>query len=132
MNFHETQYGRCFFGGQFPKLINALEAIATAMEHKTLSVQNLADTSPDYLKNLNHGRLESDRELNTCDLLDRNVETAYAQLVEHVPSELIHYIEDYRAVADECSNLYRDNAFATGYQTAMRLVVAFTEKKEKE
>ena len=34
MQFHETEYGRRFFGTQLPKMIKALERIADALEKK--------------------------------------------------------------------------------------------------
>lgn len=43
MNFHQTKYGQRFFDHQLPKLTNALETIAAALEKKQAPAQLTAE-----------------------------------------------------------------------------------------
>ena len=45
MQFHETEYGRRFFGTQLPKMIKAFERIADALEKKQEPVTKEEDVT---------------------------------------------------------------------------------------
>lgn len=124
MNLHETKYGQRFFDCQLPKLIAALESIATAMAKKPPMIQFPMDMPADFLKDVYHGNLEPDAAPSPSKPLDKAVEAAYAQLKEQAPPEIQHQVEAYRLATEERYDLYLDQAFAIGYQTAMRFVAA--------
>lgn len=124
MNLHETKYGQRFFDYQLPKLITALESIATEMAKKPPTIRLPVDIPADFLKDVYHGNLEPDAVPSPSKPLDKAVEAAYAQLKEQVPPEIRHQLEAYRLAVEDRYDLYLDQAFATGYRTAMRLVAA--------
>lgn len=124
MNFHETGYGKRFFDHQLPTLTKALEAIADALAQKTKPVQLPLDFPSNYLNDVYHGRLEPDAQPSPSQTHDRAVSTAYMQLREQAPSELLCLIEAYRMAVEDRNDLYLDQAFATGYRTAMHLIAA--------
>lgn len=134
MNFHETVYGKRFFDHQLPKLTNAMEAIATALAQKPTPVQFPLDIPPDYLKDIYHDRLEPDAQPSPSQSQDRAAESAYMQLREQAPQEMWHLVEAYQLAVEERNDLYIDQAFATGYRTAMRLIAAglITSAEQKE
>lgn len=134
MNLHETKYGQRFFDHQLPALTNALVKIAAALSKKPQTVHLSPHDSPDYLKDLFHGRLEPDAEPSPSPPQDRAADAAYARLRENTPQDLMHLIETYRLTAEERNDLYLDQAFAIGYRTAIHLIAAglFTLAGTKE
>lgn len=58
MNFHETQMGQQFFNHQFPKLIQTLQEIVTALSCKPVVVKIKSTADTDILHELYYGNYE--------------------------------------------------------------------------
>lgn len=137
MNFHETRYGARFFDGQLPKLISALTGIATALTAPK-PVYQLKPTVPEnFLADLYHGTYDPSDLPNTeaeTELMSEII-SCQQQLRETVTPDVWALIERYGSLLSRRGVTDREQAFATGFRTAMTMLaagLAYPTKNETE
>ena len=129
MNLHETEYGRRFFNSQLPSLIKALERIAENLSapKQSLSADFVAD--PDFLHDLYYGdyepsvyktQSEHQKQLNHKASM---AEELLRQKMGNSPEAMAAF-EAYQLAAGECSSIVAEQAFESGFQTAVQMLVA--------
>lgn len=126
MQFYETQLGRAFFQGQLPKLIGALESIATALRSPPPICQVPLEASPDFLSDLYYGRYDPSDEPESEEQRQYTKKiTACQKSLREMCSEAVwEQIEDYRTLLNERGSVEREQAFSAGVRTAIRVIVA--------
>lgn len=129
MNFHETKYGQYFFTAQLPGLIKALERIADGLDRSGSESQQGAFPNPYFLRDLYYGDYEPSvfREQSSCQKeLNRAVCTAEAALRDVLESDpsAVKAFEAYLLAAGEQQSAVIEQAFESGYKTAMQVILA--------
>ena len=126
MNFHETRYGARFFDGQLPKLISALEGIASALNKPTPVYQLKPDLPENFLADLYHGNYDPSSGRNNGERreLTQEILACQRKLRSEVSSEVWDTIERYSALLNGRNVFDREQAFAAGFQSAMTMLVA--------
>ena len=129
MNFHETIYGHRFFEAQLPNLIKAMERIADGLAHlEAGSPQSVAPTSS-FLHDLYYGDYEPSvfkTQSEHQKQLNHNASMAEELLRQKMGNspEAIAALEAYQLAAGECSSIVAEQAFESGFQTAVQMLVA--------
>ena len=126
MNFHETRYGARFFDGQLPKLISALEGIATSLKAPTPVYQLKPEVPENFLAELYHGNYDPSpgRNNGTRRELTQEILACQRKLRSEVSPETWDTIERYSALLNGRNVYDREQAFAAGFQSAMTMLVA--------
>lgn len=129
MNFHETKYGQRFFTAQLPGLIKALERIADSLDRGESAPQQRAVPDPNFLRDLYYGDYEPSvfREQSSGQKeLNRAVSAAEAALRDVLGSEssAVKAFEIYLLAAGEQQSAVTEQAFESGYKTAMQVLLA--------
>lgn len=131
MNLHETEYGRRFFNSQLPNLIKALERIAESLSapKQSLSADFVAD--PDFLHDLYYGDYEPSvfkTQSEHQKQLNHNASMAEELLRQKMGNspEAMAAFEAYQLAAGECSSIVAEQAFESGFQTAVQMVNALS------
>jgi len=128
MNFYETKMGHTFFEHQLPQLISALKELTEAvLQAKTQRALKLpADVPSDFLKELYYGNFEPDTELNADKLREYNKPVIERQkrLKELVDPDVWEQVEEYRNVLSIRAGYEIEQAFETGFRTAVRMIAA--------
>jgi len=126
MNFHETKRGAIFFDGQLPKLISALEGIASALRKPTPVYQLKADVPENFLVDLYHGNYEPSAVRKSEERKEWTIEILACQrkLREEVSPEVWDLIDRYSALLNGRNVYDREQAFAAGFQTAVTMLAA--------
>lgn len=129
MNLHETEYGRRFFNSQLPSLIKALERIAENLSapKQSLSADFVAD--PDFLHDLYYGDYEPSvfkTQSEHQKQLNHNASMAEELLRQKMGNspEAMAAFEAYQLAAGECSSIVAEQAFESGFQAAVQMLVA--------
>lgn len=129
MNLHETEYGRRFFNSQLPKLIKALERIAESLSEPKQSLPPALAADPDFLRDLYYGDYEPGvfkTQSEQLRLLNRTVaakEKAVRQTFDSTPDAIAAF-DAYQLALDERSSALAEQAFESGFQTAVQMLVA--------
>ncbi len=126
MQFYETQMGKVFFQGQFPKLIGALESIAAALRSPSPVYQVPMEVSPDFLSELYYGGYDPSDEPESEEQKQCTKKImACQETLRAVCSKAVwEQIENYRSLLDERGSIEREQAFSAGVRIAMRMVAA--------
>lgn len=126
MNFHETKRGAIFFDGQLPKLISALEGIASVLRKPTPVYQLKADVPENFLVDLYHGNYEPSAVRKSEERKEWTIEILACQrkLREEVSPEVWDLIDRYSALLNGRNVYDREQAFAAGFQTAVTMLAA--------
>ena len=129
MNFHETICGRRFFDAQLPHLIKALERIADGLAHtETAPPQGIAP-DPNFLHDLYSGEYEpsvfkeQDKKQQVLNHTVSAAETALRGELSKTPAALAAF-EVYQTAAGERNSAVIEQAFESGYRTAMQMLFA--------
>ena len=129
MNFHETICGRRFFDAQLPHLIKALERIADGLTHtETAPSQGIAPDS-NFLHDLYYGDYEpsvfkkQDKKQQVLNHTVSAAETALRGELSKTPAALAAF-EVYQTAAGERNSAVIEQAFESGYRTAMQMLFA--------
>lgn len=126
MNFHETVRGQRFFDVQLPKLISSLSEVAEQMKtpHPTIPVETTEDTQ-ELLVQLYYSTFDReaapDREIH--DRFNQAISQMQAEIKDEVGSELWQKIEHTYATIATRTASEREQAYAAGFRTAMRMVI---------
>ncbi len=128
MNFHETKYGSNFFHVQLPSLIKALERVADSLDRSGTAPQG-AVPDPNFLRDLYYGDYEpsifkeqSSRQME----LNRAVSAAETILREAMwgSPDTMRAFEAYLIAVGEQQSAVTEQAFESGYKTAMQMLLA--------
>lgn len=127
MNFYDTRAGHTFFEHQLPQLISVLQELAAAItQTKTQSSVRLpVDAPPDFLKEFYYGNFEPDMEQDVARLREYNkpVMECQKRLKEMLSPEGWEQVEEYRRSIDIRTSFELEQAFETGFRTAVKMVV---------
>lgn len=125
MNFYETKMGSHFFNRQIPELIRALREVAAALSRPAPAAIQLAETGkPDFLHNLFYGNYELD--IYGCFMvpsgLNQKVLEAEKALLPAL-GQSQKLFEQYQAAICERNNAITEQAYCSGYRTAVQMIV---------
>lgn len=126
MNFYETRMGRTFFEHQLPQLINALQALTTALDRPAQQVTLPVEGDPEFLSDLYFGNYEPGIFKSTPegDKLIQKLNDAYDTLVETLSKESRVRLDRYLEIAaDRCATDAR-LAYESGFRTAVQMIIA--------
>ncbi len=125
MNFHETQMGQQFFIHQFPKLIQTLQEIATALSYKPVVVKIKSTADTDILHELYYGNYEpepfGDREHSAPQ--DQQVMQAETALRTALPPAAEELLETYQTAVAARDSAAAEQAYKSGFQFAVQLIL---------
>lgn len=126
MNFHETRYGARFFDGQLPKLISALEKIATALNTPAPVYQMKSELPEDFLKDLYLGNYDPSNtpETEEARALTLEIMDYQARFREMLTPDAFELVMKYSALFEGRGVYDRIQAFAVGFQSAMMMLTA--------
>ena len=129
MNFHETKYGKWFFTAQLPGLIKALERIADGLDRGEADPQQREVPDPNFLRDLYYGDYEpsvfkeqSSRQTELNRLVSA-AETALRNAMRGSP-ETVKTFEAYLIAVGNQQSEVTEQAFESGYKTAMQMLLA--------
>ena len=137
MNFHETMYGHRFFDAQLPNLIKALERIADGLTHTGMSSPQGITPDPNFLHALYYGNYEPSvfyKQKKKKKELNQAVSAAEAILrdvLQKTPAA-VKAFESYQIAVGEQHSAVTEQAFESGYQTAMQMLMAGLSLPEGE
>lgn len=129
MNFHETEYGRIFFGAQLPKLIRALEELSKSITEARQSLPKGVAIDPEFLHDLYFGDYEplvfkeQSEELRELNRRTSDAEHALRQALSSAPALQLTF-DVYQRTAGERDSAVVEQAFESGYRTAINMLVA--------
>ena len=127
MQFYETKAGRIFFESQLPKLISALTDISAALKNRGTAYVIKPEIPPeDFLAELYHGNYDpSDRPYTQKETeLTPEIIACQQQLREAVSADTWELIERYNTLMSSCRVIEREQAFASGFRSAMTMLAA--------
>ena len=129
MNFHETIYGHRFFEAQLPNLIKAMERIADGLAHLEAGSPQSTTPTSSFLHDLYYGDYEPSvfkTQSEHQKQLNHNASMAEELLRQKMGNspEAIAALEAYQLAAGECSSIVAEQAFESGFQTAVQMLVA--------
>lgn len=128
MNFHETICGRRFFDTQLPHLIKALERIADGLTRPKMSLPHGMTIEPNFLHDLYYGEYEpsvfkeQDKKQQVLNHAVSAAETALRGELSKTPAALAAF-EVYQTAAGERNSTVIEQAFESGYRTAMQMLL---------
>lgn len=129
MDFHETIYARRFFEAQLPNLIKAMERVADGLAHiEAVSLQGIIPAS-NFLHGLYYGDYEpsvfkkQSSQQKELDQAASAAETALRDILQSSPSA-VKAFETYQIAVGEQHGAVVEQAFESGYQTAMQMLMA--------
>lgn len=129
MNFHETICGRRFFDAQLPHLIKALERIADGLTRPKMSLPHGMTIEPNFLHDLYYGDYEPSvfkKQSSRQKELNQAVSAAEAALrnaLQQSPAA-VKAFEAYQLAVGEQHSAVTEQAFESGYRTAMQMLMA--------
>ena len=129
MNFHETKYGHIFYEVQLPRLIKALERIADDLSKSSSSMTGGVTVDPNFLHDLYFGEYEPSvftEQSAEQRALDRRVsaaEQALQQIFAGIPAAAAAF-ETYQLTVSERNGATVEQAFESGYRTAVNMLAA--------
>ena len=139
MNFYETKMGNIFFNSQIPKLISALQDIASALSKPApainpggtallkpapaIRMDSMAD--PDFLHDLLYWMYETEVFGNRGQFsrLDKDVTQAEAALLA-VPGQSRELLEQYQQAASRRNDAEIERAFCCGYRAGIQMMLS--------
>ena len=129
MNFHETIYGHRFFEAQLPNLIKAMERIADGLALLEAGSPQSTTPTSSFLHDLYYGDYEPSvfkTQSEHQKQLNHNASMAEELLRQKMGNspEAIAALEAYQLAAGECSSIVAEQAFESGFQTAVQMLVA--------
>lgn len=129
MNFYETQMGRRFFDAQLPKLIQSLEQIAAALTKPAApACTPPIKPNPDFLRDLYYGDYEPSvfQEDGRNTALNHAVSAAESVLRKELRANeaASAAFDTYQFAQAERDSAVIEQAFESGYQTAVQMLVA--------
>ena len=126
MQFYETKEGRIFFESQLPRLISALTDISAALKKRGTAYVVKPEIPEDFLAELYHGNYDpSGRPYTKKETeLTTEIVACQQQLREAVSADTWELIERYNTLMSRCRVIEREQAFASGFQSAMTMLAA--------
>ena len=126
LQFYETKAGRIFFESQLPKLISVLTDISAALKNRGTAYIVKPEISEDFLADLYHGNYDpSGRPYTQKEAeLTPEIVACQQQLREAVSADTWELIERYNDLMSSRRVLEREQAFASGFRSAMTMLAA--------
>ncbi len=126
MQFYETKAGRIFFESQLPKLISVLTDISAALKNRGTAYIVKPEISEDFLADLYHGNYDpSGRPYTQKEVeLTPEIVACQLQLREAVSADTWKLIERYNDLMSSRRVIEREQAFASGFRSAMTMLAA--------
>ena len=134
MDFYETKTARIFFESQLPKLIAALQDIAVSLKVPRPVLKAAHEIPPDFLAELYHGNYDPSDvpDSEPARLRTEEIMSCQQFLRALASPEVWTHIEQYRSLLDARGVIEREQAFASGFQSAMTMLAAGLSQPEKE
>lgn len=129
LNFHETAYGRRFLDSQLPRLTSALERIADGLSCPKQTFPHTISADPNFLHDLYYGDYEpsvfteQDEKQQALNRAVSAAEVALREELSQTPTALAAF-EAYQAAIGERESTVAEQAFESGYRTAVQMLFA--------
>lgn len=125
MNLHETAIGQRFFNVQLPALINTLKDIAAALSRPAPSAISFP-ADPRFLTSLYYGEYEADvfKPDKRLAPFNQAVQQKEKALLPLLSNEASIAFEQYQAAVQCRNSAVLEQAYASGYRTAVQMFAA--------
>ena len=129
MNFYETRAGRRFFEQDLPRLTLALEQIAKALTTpKATLPKEMLPADPKFLYNLYYGEYEPsifkvEKRYTALNQAVSETESALLTELQDSPAAMAA-LEAYQEAFSERDSVVLEEAFESGFRTAVQMIVA--------
>ena len=126
MNFHDTKMGHTFFEHQLPHLIQAIEALTTALDKPAQATILPVEADPEFLSRLYLGEYESAPFQQTPEgaELTRAVNTAHDELEALLPEGCHEKLMQYQDALTMREGVDMQMAYESGFRTAVQMMAA--------
>ena len=124
MEFYQTQMGRAFFERQVPQLIDAVNALATALSKPAPAAVLPVAADSNFLRDLFFGDYEPEIYKVSPELqrFNRAVDQAHTSLVATLPEDSMAQLEEYETALSERNIAVTEQAYQA-YQAGIRVAV---------
>jgi len=129
MEFYQTGYGKRFFEVQLPKLIDALNDVAAALQAPFVNPEIQVDTRPALLRDFYNGYFQPGEDAGETKTqryreLTQQLESIRGKLKNQINPEDWALVQEYtQTFAERCAEEL-DITFESGYRTATQLLLA--------
>lgn len=129
MEFYQTGYGKRFFEVQIPKLIDALNDVAAALQASSVNSEIPVDTHPALLRDFYNGYFQPGEDAGETKTqryreLTQQLESIRGKLKNQITPEDWALVQEYtQTFAERCAEEL-DITFESGYRTATQLLLA--------
>lgn len=126
MEFYQTQMGRAFFERQVPQLIDAVNALATALSKPAPAAVLPVAADSNFLRDLFFGDYEPEIYKVSPELqrFNRAVDQAHTSLVATLPEDSVAQLEEYETALSERNIAVTEQAYQAGIRVAVQMIVA--------
>lgn len=126
MNFHDTKMGHTFFEHQLPHLIQAIEALTTALDKPAQATILPVEADPEFLSRLYLGEYESAPFQQTPEgaKLTRAVNAAHEELEALLPEGCHEKLMKYQDTLTIREGVDLQMAYESGFRTAVQMIMA--------
>lgn len=126
MEFYQTQMGRAFFERQVPQLIDAVNALATALSKPAPAAVLPVAADSNFLRDLFFGDYEPEIYKVSPELqrFNRAVDQAHTSLVATLPEDSMAQLEEYETALSERNIAVTEQAYQAGIRVAVQMIVA--------
>ena len=126
MDFYQTPMGHTFFERHVPQLIQAIEALTSALDKPAQAVTLPVEADPEFLSRLYLGEYESAPFQQTPEgaELTRAVNTAHDELEALLPEGCHEKLMQYQDTLTMREGVDLQRAYESGFRTAVRMMAA--------
>ena len=126
MEFYQTKMGRAFFERQVPQLIDAVNALATALSKPAPAAVLPVAADSNFLRDLFFGDYEPEIYKVSPELqrFNRAVDQAHRSLVATLPEDSVAQLEEYETALSERNIAVTEQAYQAGIRVAVQMIVA--------
>lgn len=126
MDFYQTPMGHTFFERHVPQLIQAIEALTSALDKPAQAVTLPVEADPEFLSRLYLGEYESAPFQQTPEgaELTRAVNTAHDELEALLPEGCHEKLMQYQDTLTMREGVDLQMAYESGFRTAVQMIVA--------
>ena len=126
MDFYQTPMGHTFFERHVPQLIQAIEALTSALDKPAQAVTLPVEADPEFLSRLYLGEYESAPFQQTPEgaELTRAVNTAHDELEALLPEGCHEKLMQYQDTLTLREGVDMQRAYESGFRTAIQMMAA--------
>ena len=126
MNFHDTKMGHTFFEHQLPQLIQAIQALAIALDKPVQAVALPVEADPEFMSKLYLGEYESAPFRQTPEGVEitRAVNAAHKDLEAALPESCHEKLMKYQDTLTMREGVDMQMAYESGFRTAVQMIAA--------